>query len=187
MRALTARALNRATLDRQLLLRLHDMPARQAVRQLTGLQAQARHAPYVGLWCRLADFPPETLSTLITQRSVVRAPIFRGTVHALDAEDFLAFRPLFGPLMAGALRANFTKRLAGADPCEIARRASDLLAERGPLTRTQLGQCGKVRHHGGKRSPPGIHVTGRELSRPLRVTLGVLRFGLCRAVRADYG
>jgi hypothetical protein len=141
VRALTARALNRATLDRQLLLRRHDLPARQAVRRLAGLQAQAPHAPYLGLWCRLPGFAPETLSVLITERSLVRAPIFRGTVHALDAADFLAFRPLFDKLMAGALRANFTKRLAGADLREVARRGNDLLAERGPLTRTQLGQA----------------------------------------------
>jgi hypothetical protein len=141
VKTLSARALNRATLDRQLLLRRHGMPARRAVRHLAGLQAQAPHAPYVGLWCRLRDFDPEDLSTLITERSMVRAPIFRGTVHALDAADFRAFRPLFDGLLAGALRANFTKRLAGADTREIARRGSGLLAERGPLTRTQLGQA----------------------------------------------
>ncbi|MGH3170823.1 MAG: winged helix DNA-binding domain-containing protein [Trebonia sp.] len=141
MTTLTARELNRATLDRQLLLRRRDMPAQQAVRHLAGLQAQAPHAPYVGLWCRLSGFTPETLSTLITERTVVRAPIFRGTVHAVGAEDFLAFRPLFDGLMAGVLRTNFAKRLAGADMREIARRGSDLLAGRGPLTRTQLGQA----------------------------------------------
>ncbi len=58
---LTRRALNRATLDRQL-LRRHARPARQAVARPAGLQAQAPLAPYTGLRTRLQDFKPENLS-----------------------------------------------------------------------------------------------------------------------------
>jgi hypothetical protein len=101
---LSASALNRATLDRQLLLRRHPLPARQAVGHLAGLQGQAPLAPYLGLWTRLAAFTPEELSDLLSERSVVRAPIMRATVHLVDAADFGAFRPLFGPLMAAGLR-----------------------------------------------------------------------------------
>jgi hypothetical protein len=56
---LTLRELNRATLDRQLLLRRTAMTAQQAVGHLGGLQAQAPLAPYVGLWTRLAGFRHE--------------------------------------------------------------------------------------------------------------------------------
>jgi hypothetical protein len=42
---LSTRALNRATLDRQLLLRPSALTARQAITHLTGLQAQAPLAP----------------------------------------------------------------------------------------------------------------------------------------------
>jgi hypothetical protein len=137
---LSRRALNRATLDRQLLLRRHPLPARQAVRHLAGLQAQAPLAPHVGLWTRLSGFTPDDLSALLTERKVVRAPIMRATVHAVDAADFVAFRPLFSSLMAAGLRANYGRNLTGVDPGELAAAASDLLAER-PLTRPQLAKA----------------------------------------------
>jgi len=134
---LSLRALNRATLDRQLLLRRHALSAAQAVRHLSGLQAQAPLAPYVGLWTRLSGFCPEDLSRLVSDRAVVRAPIMRATVHAVDAADFAAFRPLFGPLLAAGLRANYARNLTGVDFEALAARAGDLLAER-PHTRAQL-------------------------------------------------
>ena len=40
----------------------------------------------------------------------------RATVHAVDAADFAAFRPLFAPLMTAGLRASYARGLAGVDP-----------------------------------------------------------------------
>jgi len=134
---LSQRALNRATLDRQLLLRRHEMPAQQAIRHLGGLQGQAPLAPYVGLWTRLAGFTADELSALLSERAVVRAPVMRATVHLADTADFVAFRPLFGPLMAAGLRANYARRLTGVDLDALAVQAAGLLATR-PLTRAQL-------------------------------------------------
>jgi winged helix DNA-binding protein len=136
---LSPRVLNRATLDRQLLLRRHEMPAQQAIRHLGGLQAQAPLAPYVGLWTRLARFTTDELSALLSERTVVRAPIMRATVHLADTADFVAFRPLFGPLMAAGLRANYARTLAGVDLDALAAQAAGLLARR-PLTRAQLAR-----------------------------------------------
>jgi len=137
---LSGRALNRATLDRQLLLRRHPLSARQAVRHLAGLQAQAPLAPYVGLWTRLAGFTTDELSQLLSERTVVRAPIMRATVHLVDTPDFLAFRPLFGALLAAGLRANYASTLTGADMDAVAARAAELLATR-PLTRAELARA----------------------------------------------
>ncbi|HTX25972.1 MAG TPA: winged helix DNA-binding domain-containing protein [Streptosporangiaceae bacterium] len=135
---LSLRALNRATLDRQLLLRRHAMTAQQAVAHLAGLQAQAPLAPYVGLWTRLAGFAHEDLKTILTERSVLRAHLMRNTVHLVTAADFLAFRPLFQPMIERALAGHFGARLTGVDLAELRHAAAALLAET-PLTRAEIG------------------------------------------------
>jgi len=136
---LSLRELNRATLDRQLLLHRPAMPARQAIEHLGGLQAQAPLAPYVGLWTRLAGFRHQELQHLLTERAVVRAHLLRNTVHLLTAEDFLTFRPLFQSVMERALTAHFGRNLTGVDPAEVREVASALLTQT-PLTRTELGR-----------------------------------------------
>ena len=53
---LSAAAINRATLARQMLLEPADVDAVTAVGRLAGLQAQEAASPYIALWTRLADF-----------------------------------------------------------------------------------------------------------------------------------
>jgi hypothetical protein len=60
----TRRALNRALLARQLLLRRVAMPVPDAVEHLVGLQAQAPTPPYYGLWSRLEGFDPHALGRM---------------------------------------------------------------------------------------------------------------------------
>jgi hypothetical protein len=136
---LTRRALNRATLDRQLLLRRHTMPVLKAVAELGGMQAQAPLAPYAGLWTRLEGFHPEDLSTLISERAVLRAHVMRNTVHLVTTQDYLDSGPLFTQLRERALRGSFGQRLPGADFTEVRAYAAAVLAGR-QLTRAQLGK-----------------------------------------------
>ncbi|GAA3542433.1 winged helix DNA-binding domain-containing protein [Amycolatopsis ultiminotia] len=137
---LSRRVLNRATLDRQLLLRRAKLPALDAVAHLAGLQAQAPVPPYYALWARLHGFRPEELAQLLLDRKVVRIALMRGTVHLVPAADALAWRPLVQPVMDRALKANNEHRLplSHVDHAAVAATAGALLRER-PHSSGQLG------------------------------------------------
>lgn len=134
---LTDRALNRATLERQFLLRRSAGSVLDAVRHLVGLQAQAANAPYLGLWSRLESFEIAALTGLLTDRRVVRAGSLRGTQHLTTADDYLWLRPLTRPAGLRGRQAAFGRRTAGVDLDELADVAESLLAGR-TLTRPQL-------------------------------------------------
>ena len=91
---LSDRALNRATLARQLLLERAPLDVSAAVGHLVGLQAQVPHDPYTALWSRLAGFAPETLGRALVDRAVVRLAVMRSTIHLVTADDALLLRPL---------------------------------------------------------------------------------------------
>ncbi|MEV0091315.1 winged helix DNA-binding domain-containing protein [Streptomyces sp. NPDC050738] len=94
MDTMSTRALNRATLQRQLLLSRAAMSAEDAVAHLLGLQAQNVRPPYYALWSRLDGFRPEELSTLLEERGAVRMVTMRSTIHLHTADDALTLRPL---------------------------------------------------------------------------------------------
>jgi hypothetical protein len=81
--------LNRATLERQLLLGRQDRTAIDAISHLVALQAQEPLEPYVGLWSRLTDFEPRHLVDLLAGRRVVRTLLMRRTLHLVTSEDCL--------------------------------------------------------------------------------------------------
>ena len=141
MRVLTTRALNRALLARQFLLRRVKSTPSEVIRQLGGMQAQAPFPPYFGLWSRLHGFAPDDLGRLLLDRGVVRMALMRGTVHLVTADDALLLRPLVQPLLDRSLRTNTTHAppLAGVDLPKVAAEARALLAE-APRTPGELGK-----------------------------------------------
>ncbi|KQV94339.1 winged helix DNA-binding domain-containing protein [Streptomyces sp. Root369] len=136
---LSPRALNRATLDRQLLLRRTGLSAKAAVGHLLGLQAQNVKPPYYALAARLDGFAPEELSELMADREVVRIVTMRSTIHTHTAEDCLTLRPLVQPARDREL-INFRKGLQGVDLDRLAVLARELV-EAEPRTMKQLREA----------------------------------------------
>jgi len=138
---LSTRALNRATLDRQLLLARHTMPAAEAIEHLVGMQAQAPLSPYVGLWTRLDGFTPSELSKLVVNAEAVRGNLMRATVHLVTARDYLKLRPLTQIVLERSYFGQpFGKKLTGADPEKAAAEGLKLLKAQ-PRNRSELGKA----------------------------------------------
>ena len=136
---LTSRALNRATLARQLLLERAPLGVEDVVGRLVGLQAQVPHDPYTALWSRIEGFDPVALSDALISRRLVRT--------SRDARDDpprhrgrrLALRPLVQPVLDAELarHRDFAPLLRGVDLEPVLAYARTALGER-PLTGPQL-------------------------------------------------
>jgi hypothetical protein len=136
MAALSAKAVNRATLARQMLLERVEVSPVEAVGRLVGMQGQEPKHPYVGLWSRLAGFEETQLDQAIKGREVVRATLFRGTLHLVTAEDYLRFRTTVAPVLEAGLKV-LGDRGEGLEPAKVIKAARTLLKKE-PLTFTEV-------------------------------------------------
>jgi hypothetical protein len=142
------RALNRALLERQLLLRRVRRPAAEVVENLVGMQAQNPRDPYVALWTRLEGFDPDELGRLVADRQMVRSPLMRTTLHLVSADDCLTLDPLLRPVLERGFWTGtpFGRRIRGVDIDAVLGAGRALLDER-PRTNAEL------RAHLGQRWP----------------------------------
>ncbi|TDD56968.1 winged helix DNA-binding domain-containing protein [Nonomuraea terrae] len=136
---LSKRALGRALLDRQFLLRRADLPAVTAVERVFGLNAQSPNQPYLALWSRLDSFTIAGLTAAIEDRSLVRSTMMRATQHLMSVPDFRFVRPVLAPLLRRVQRNTFGRRTAGVDLDALVEEARELLDGR-VVTRPQLGR-----------------------------------------------
>ncbi|WP_372660197.1 winged helix DNA-binding domain-containing protein [Amycolatopsis kentuckyensis] len=141
MTVLDPRALNRATLARQLLLDRAELPVHDAVAHLGGLQAQEPQEPFTGLWSRLRGFDPATLSDLLTERRVVRTHLMRRTVHLLTADDVLAWRTRFDAMLRQRVLGVYRRELDGVDLDELEKAGLAVLADGEPRSMGDLARA----------------------------------------------
>lgn len=137
---ISTRALNRATLARQLLLTRSDLGVIDAVEHLVGLQSQTPHTWYVGLWSRLRDFTAEQASAALESRELVRIALMRSTIHLVSAADCVRLRALLEPMLHGAMNGNFGKNLVGIDRAELLKAGRAIVEDR-PLIFSDLGKA----------------------------------------------
>lgn len=140
-RTLDRRALNRALLARQLLLKRRRMSPAATLEHLVGMQAQAPNLPYVGLWSRLERFETDRLSELVASRQAVRLSLMRNTIHLVTRRDAHGLKPLFGPLAErGYLRGSpWGRGMKTADLAAIVRAGREIMSEK-PRTVAELAR-----------------------------------------------
>lgn len=136
---LTRRALNRATLARQLLLERSTMSVPEVLEHLVGMQAQTPHTAYVGLWTRVQGFRPDELSDLLLDRQVVRIALMRSTIFLVTARDAWALRPLIQVVHDRMHQGQFGRRLQGADTSAVVA-AGRAFLDHEPRTFKALGE-----------------------------------------------
>ncbi|GAA3082754.1 hypothetical protein JOF29_004557 [Kribbella aluminosa] len=136
MVVMSGRAVNRATLSRQLLLGREGVAAADVVGRLVGMQGQEPKHPYVGLWSRVVGFEEAELDRAVAEREVVRGTMFRGTLHLVTAADYLRFRVTVAPVLEAGLKV-LADRAAGLEPDKVVAAAEKLLAKE-PLTFTEV-------------------------------------------------
>ncbi len=129
---LTVRHLNRALLQRQMLLERSADPLPRVVERMGGIQLQYAPSGYIGLWSRMRDFTRPMLTRALEDRSVIQGTLLRGTIHTVSAEDYW-------PMLAGIRRINrewygriAAPALAGVDMDAAVRTARELLSH-GPM------------------------------------------------------
>ncbi|MFC9065419.1 MULTISPECIES: winged helix DNA-binding domain-containing protein [Streptomyces] len=163
---LDTRALNRATLARQLLLERARLPVLDAVAHLGGLQAQEPQEPFTGLWSRLRSFDPGVLSELLVERRVVRTHLMRRTVHLLASDDVLAWRTRHDAMLRQRVLGVYRAELAGVDPVELAAAGRAVLADGEPRSMGELARAVAARWPG-----PGAAPSARALGEMLVAAL----------------
>ena len=138
-RVLTVRELNRALLDRQLLLERKPLPLPRAVEQMGCVQAQYAPSSYVGLWTRVAGFERDALTRALERRSLVQGTLMRNTIHVVSRRDYW---PLV--LAIRAERMAWSRSVQRTDEREV-RRAADRLRRvlaGGPKAQKEIADAG---------------------------------------------
>jgi hypothetical protein len=167
---LNADQLNRATLDRQSLLRRKPGDVVAAVRSAVAVQAQSPASPYIGLWNRVEGFDPAELDAAFTSFEIVRGNPIRTTLHAVAADEYRPFREATEPsLYAAKLGGRIAESgIAAKEAAECAADILEFAAEIRTARECEARLAERLGPETAKAAWPGI----RQYAPLLRVPLG---------------
>jgi hypothetical protein len=134
-RVLTQRELNRALLERQLLLARKRLTLPRALERIGGIQAQYAPSMYIGLWSRLKGLERERVTRALERRTVIQGTLLRSTIHLVSARDYWRFA-----IGIRRARREWWLRVHAEGPREMAAAAARVrrrLAD-GPMSRAEL-------------------------------------------------
>ena len=112
---ISERAMNRATLARQMLLRREKATPVAVVERLAGMQAQLARPPFIGIWSRIRPFEAADLVKAIERRDIVRGTLMRGTLHLVSRKDYFVFRAVMQPALTAGMQAILRERADSLD------------------------------------------------------------------------
>jgi hypothetical protein len=128
MAAVTARQLNRATLNRQLLLERQPIGPSEAVRRMLAIQAQEAASVYIALWSRVAAFDPAALDAALASSELVKASLMRVTLHVVHAEDYAVLHEAMQVTLRAARLHDTRFKVAGLSVDEVEALVPEMLA-----------------------------------------------------------
>ena len=102
---------------------------------------RSRRSRSIGLWSRLRAFDPTVLSTLLTQRHVVRTHLMRRTVHLLVADDVVAWRARHDAMLRQRVLGVYRGELDGVDLDDLAAAARAVMADGEPRSMPEIGRA----------------------------------------------
>jgi hypothetical protein len=137
VRTLTARALNRSLLARQLLLERSPKTVIPALEAVGGLQTQNAVGGYLGLWTRLQRFEPADLTRELERRRAVQGTMMRITIHLVSARDYPYVAAGTRPSRRAAWLRSQQGRVTEEEVERTAAAAAKALAQE-PLSRKEL-------------------------------------------------
>jgi hypothetical protein len=130
-----------AFLRRQSLGQRSGRTVEELIEAVAGLNAQTARGPIVGLWTRLADLSLAELDQGLRDYRLIKANLFRGTVHLVTRRQYLTWRLALQPMLERVVRGFCPGLWQQVDHDQLLAAGTELLRERPGLTRTEIGDA----------------------------------------------
>lgn len=116
----------------------------EVVERSMGINAQTVRAIHIGLHARFQGFDAAVLDELLGSYDLVKANLFRGTVHLVTRRQYQTWRHVLQPMLIKIVNSFFPRIWERLDPADFVERAPSLIRAADPnlegLSRAELGE-----------------------------------------------